>query len=41
MVSAACLASWQTVLACFFSPENAEKEKGQMDGTLKMQLDTF
>ena len=43
MVSAACLVGWQTILVCFF-PENcgfAGKEKGQMDGKLKTQLDAF
>ena len=43
MVSAACLAGWQTILVCFF-PENCGftgKEKKQMDGKLKTQLDAF
>ena len=40
---AACLAGWQTILVCFF-PENCGfigKEKKQMDGKLKTQLDAF
>ena len=45
MVSAACLAGWQTIVVhvCFF-PENcgfAGKEKRQMDGKLKTQLVAF
>ena len=44
MVSAACLAGWQTVNPSIFFPENsgfAGKEKKQMDGKLKTQLDAF
>ena len=44
MVSAACLAGWQTILVFFFL-ENcgfAGKEKREMrDGKLKMQLGVF
>ena len=45
-VSAAYLAGWQTILVCFFFPREllngfAGKEKSQMDGQLKMQLDAF
>ena len=43
VVSATCLVGWQTILVCFF-PANcgfAGKEKRQMDGKLKTQLDAF
>ena len=43
MVSAVCLAGRQTILVWFFL-ENCgftEKEKRQMDGKLKTQLDAF
>ena len=43
MISAACLAGLQTILVFFFSKNCgfAGKEKKEMDGKLKMQLDAF